>query len=103
MDQQISQNHIRVTQVVPKYAFAKVLEEELPCRTFPIKLSTLVARAVECDVRLAVISHQLSKERRQQGHSVINEAGDDLLRVEHRCLSPQINVASYFTQQIEIT
>jgi hypothetical protein len=93
MDEQVAEVHIGVAKIVPEYAFAEILEEELACGRLAIELAALVAGAVEGDVRLAVIRHQPAEEGRQQGLSVIDQARDDLLGIESRGLLAEIGVS----------
>ena len=93
VDQQIAEVDVGVAEVVAEDALAEMLEEELPGRRLAVELAALVARAVEGDVRLAVIGHQPAEERRQQGLAVVDQARDDLLGVEGGGLLAEIDVA----------
>src|SRR5689334_22196843 len=61
-----------------------------------------MARAVEGDVRLAVIGHEPAEEWRQQRLAVHHQAGDDLLGVEGRRLLAEVDVAVHLPGQVQL-
>src|SRR5438477_2569126 len=101
MNKQVSQAYVGVAQIVAKDALAKMLEEQLAGGRLAIELSTLVARAVERNFGLGIVSHQAAEERRQQLHSIVDETGEDLLGVKDWCLLSQVDVASDLAERIE--
>ena len=100
VDQEIAEVDVGVAEVVAKDALAEILEEDLPGGRLAIELAALVARAVEGDVRLAVIGHQPAEEGRQQGLAVIDQARDDLLGVEGWGLLPEIDVTVHLADHL---
>ena len=101
VDQQVAEVDVGVAEVVAEDALAEVLEEDLPGWRLPVELAALVARAVERDVRLAVVGHQPAEEGRQQRLAVVHQARHDLLGVEGRRLLPEIDVAVDLAGEVE--
>ena len=93
VDEEIAKVDVGVAEVIAEDALAEVLEEHLAGRGFAVELPTLMSRAGEGDVSLAVVGHQPAEERRKQGPAVLHEARNHLLGVEGGRLLPEVDVA----------
>ena len=67
VDEEVSEIHVGVAQIVAEDALAEILKEKLPGGRFAVELAALMSGAIKGNIRLAVIRHQALRRRAARG------------------------------------